>query len=135
MTDDNFLIVEGRRQEMIQVFGRQIYPVEIENVIKSKGNVIAAIVMPIKDIKTGDLVPSAAIIYRPQSEDSTESMQDYLRKEFNITTENKLLGCLYVPHVIISLKEFPLLANGKPNRRAIRQIVLGIVDKKKYDCS
>lgn len=133
VTDDNFLIVEGRRQEMIQVFGRQIYPVEIENVIKSKGNVIAAIVMPIKDIKTGDLVPSAAIIYRPQSEDSTESMQDYLRKEFNITTENKLLGCLYVPHVIISLKEFPLLANGKPNRRAIRQIVLGIVDKKKYD--
>lgn len=55
--------------EVIQVFGRKIYPVEIENVIKTKSNVIEAIVMPIKNMETGDQVPAAAIIYRPRSEE------------------------------------------------------------------
>lgn len=119
VSEDNVLFV----QEMIQVFGRKIYPFEIENVIKAKSNVVGAIVLPIKDIETGDLVPSAAIIYRPQSEDSMESMQDYLRKEFNITEENQLLECLYVPQVIIGFKVFPVLANGKPDREAIRKIM------------
>uniref|UniRef100_K1PLV7 4-coumarate--CoA ligase 1 n=1 Tax=Magallana gigas TaxID=29159 RepID=K1PLV7_MAGGI len=79
VTDDNALIVEGRCQEVIQVFGRKIYPVEIENAIKAKSNVIEAIVMPIKDMETGDLVPTAAIIYRQHCEDSMEIMQDYLK--------------------------------------------------------
>ncbi|XP_052679504.1 uncharacterized protein LOC128160245 [Crassostrea angulata] len=135
VTDDNALIVEGRCQEVIQVFGRKIYPVEIENAIKAKSNVIEAIVMPIKDMETGDLVPTAAIIYRPHCEDSMEFLQDYLRKELKITAENRLLGYMYVPHVIISLKDFPLLANGKPNRNEVRQIILKNVDCKKYDFS
>lgn len=121
VTKDGALIVEGRLQEMIQVFGRKIYPFEIENIIKAKSNVMTAIVMPIEDLETGDLVPSAAIIYRPQCEESMESMQDYLRKEFNITEENRLLECLYVPQVIVSFKVFPVLANGKPDRKAIRK--------------
>lgn len=126
VSEDNVLFV----QEMIQVFGRKIYPFEIENVIKAKSNVVGAIVLPIKDIETGDLVPSAAIIYRPQSEDSMESMQDYLRKEFNITEENQLLECLYVPQVIIGFKVFPVLANGKPDREAIRKIMQTELTKK-----
>lgn len=80
---------------MIEVFGRKIYPIEIEDVIKSKSNVIAAIVVPIKERETGHLVPSAAVVYRPQGEDSLESMQQYLRKEFNITAEDHLNEYLY----------------------------------------
>lgn len=121
MSEDGLLFVEGRLQEMIQVFGRKIYPFEIENVIKAKSNVIAAIVLPIKDMETGDHVPSAAIIYQPQNEDSMESMQVYLRKEFNITEENQLLECLYIPQVIVGFKTFPTLANGKIDREAIRK--------------
>ncbi|XP_065937003.1 uncharacterized protein [Magallana gigas] len=121
VSEDGLLFVEGRLQEMIQVFGRKIYPFEIENVIKAKSNVIAAIVLPIKEMETGDHVPSAAIIYQPQNEDSMESMQDYLRKEFNITEENQLLECLYIPQVIVGFKTFPTLANGKIDREAIRK--------------
>lgn len=136
VTENNALIVEGRCQEVIQVLSRRIYPVEIENAIKSKHNVISAIVMPVKDLDSGDLVPTAAIIYRPHCEDSVKIMQEYLQKEFKITTHNQLLGYMYVPHVIISLKEFPRLANGKPDRNAVRQIILENADcKKNYDCS
>lgn len=135
LTEDNALIVEGRSQEVVQILGRNIYPAEIENVIKAKSNVIDAIVMPIKDMDTGDLVPTAAIMYRPQCEDSMESMQDYLRNEFKITAENQLLEYMYIPHFIISLKEFPLLENGKPNRNDIRQTILRNIDCKKYDLS
>uniref|UniRef100_K1QYW9 4-coumarate--CoA ligase 1 n=1 Tax=Magallana gigas TaxID=29159 RepID=K1QYW9_MAGGI len=121
VSENGLLFVEGRLQEMIQVFGRKMYPFEIENVINAKSNVIAAIVLPIKDMETGDHVPSAAIIYQPQNEDSMESMQDYLRKEFNITEENQLLECLYVPQVIVGFKTFPALANGKLDHEAIRK--------------
>lgn len=135
VTEDNFLIVEGRNQEMIEVFDRKIYPIEIEDVIKSKSNVIAAIVVPIKERETGHLVPSAAVVYRPQGEDSLESMQQYLREEFNITAKDHLNEYLYVPTVIISVKEFPLLANGKPNLKAVRQLIFDKIDGQKYDCS
>lgn len=49
-------------------------------------------------METGDQVPAAAIIYRPCSEDSMQIMQDFLREELKITTENRLLGYMYVPH-------------------------------------
>lgn len=64
--------------------------------------------MPIKELETGDFVPSAAIIYRPQSKDAMRSMKDKLIKEFNITLEREreLLGYIYVLHLILSLKEF-----------------------------
>lgn len=66
--------------------------------------------MPIKELETEDFVPSAAIIYRPQSKDAMRSMKDKLIKEFNITLERErereLLGYMYVLHLILSLKEF-----------------------------
>lgn len=129
------VITTFQRTLTTQILGRNIYPVEIKNVIKAKINLIEAIVMPIKDFDTGDLVPTAAIMYRPQCEDSMESMQDYLQNEFKITAENQLLEYMYAPHVIISLKEFPLLENGKPNRNDIRQTILRNIDCKKYDLS
>lgn len=48
--------------------------------------------MPIKELETGYFVPSAAIIYRPQSKDAMRSMKDKLIKEFNITLERE--SCL-----------------------------------------
>lgn len=120
---------------MIEVLGRKIYPIEIEDVIKSKSNVIAAIVVPIKERETGHFVPSAAVVYRPQGEDSVESMQRYLRKQFNITAEDHLNEYLYVPSVIISVKEFPILANGKPNRKAVSQLIFDKIDSQRYDTS
>uniref|UniRef100_A0A8W8MHF4 AMP-dependent synthetase/ligase domain-containing protein n=1 Tax=Magallana gigas TaxID=29159 RepID=A0A8W8MHF4_MAGGI len=135
VTKDNSLIIEGRNQEMIEVLGRKIYPIEIEDVIKSKTNVIAAIVVPIKERETGHFVPSAAVVYRPQGEDSVESMQRYLRKQFNITAEDHLNEYLYVPSVIISVKEFPILANGKPNRKAVSQLIFDKIDSQRYDTS
>ena len=135
VTEDGELVVEGRLQEVIQVFGRRVFPFEIENVIKTNSNVLSAIVMTLKDKETGDLLPFAAIVYHPNGEKSCESMQDYIRKEFNIITENQLLEYLYVPRGIVIFKQFPVLANGKPNRRAIRQIILETVDSERYECN
>ena len=104
-----------------------------EMCIRDRSNVSSAKVISLKDKETGDLPPFAAIVYRPNVEMSCESMQDYIRKEFNITTENQMLEYLYVPRGIVSFKQFPVLANGKPNLRAIRQIILETVDSEKYE--
>ncbi|XP_022302880.2 indoleacetate--CoA ligase-like [Crassostrea virginica] len=133
VTENGELVMEGRLQEIIQVFTRKVFPFEIENVIKTKSNVSSAKVISLKDKETGDLPPFAAIVYHPNVEMSCESMQDYIRKEFNITTENQMLEYLYVPRGIVSFKQFPVLANGKPNLRAIRQIILETVDSEKYE--
>ncbi|XP_022301449.1 uncharacterized protein LOC111109565 [Crassostrea virginica] len=132
VTEDGELVVEGRLHEVIQVFGRKVFPFEIENVIETKSNVLSAIVMSLKDKETGDLPPFAAIVYHPNGEESCESMQDYIRKELT-TTENQMLQYLYVPRGIVSFKQFPVLANGKPNHRTIRQIILETVDSEKYE--
>lgn len=52
--------------------------------------------MPIKELETGDFVPSAAIIYRPQSKDAMRSMKDKLIKEFNITLERERVAWIHV---------------------------------------
>lgn len=52
--------------------------------------------MPIKELETGDFVPSAAIIYRPQSKDAMRSMKDKLIKEFNITLERERVALIHV---------------------------------------
>ena len=47
--------MEGRLQEVIQVFGWKVFPFKIENVIKTMSNISSAIVMSLKDKETGDL--------------------------------------------------------------------------------
>lgn len=100
--------VERRCKEWFKFLTEKLITLKIDNVIKANSNIIAAIVMPIKELETGDFVPSAAIIYRPQSKDAMRSMKDKLIKEFNITIEREreLLGYMYVLHLILSLKEF-----------------------------
>ena len=64
VTDDGELAVEGRMQEVIQVFGWKVFPFKIENVIKTKSNVSSAIVMSLKDKETGNLPLFIAIVYQ-----------------------------------------------------------------------
>lgn len=60
---DNFLIIEGWNWEMIEVFGRKIYFIEIEDVIKLKSNVIVVIVVLIKEREIGYFVFSVVVVY------------------------------------------------------------------------
>lgn len=59
---------------MIEVFGRKIYFIEIEDVIKLKSNVIVVIVVLIKEREIGYFVFSVVVVYWFKGEDLVESM-------------------------------------------------------------
>lgn len=134
VTDENTIVVEGRFKELITVLGRKIFPYEIEDVIKCNPSVLDVIVIPVKEKESGDRLPGAAIIYKKGCEETTENMQNFLRKEFNITRESRMSEMVYVPQIIHTFQEFPLLNNGKPDRSAIKQLMQENIDENKYEC-
>lgn len=60
-------------------------------------------------------------------------MQWYFRKQFNIMVEDYLNEYLYVLFVIISVKEFLILVNGKLNCKVVGQFIFDKIDSKRYD--
>lgn len=60
-------------------------------------------------------------------------MQWYFRKQFNIMVEDYLNEYLYVLFVIISVKEFLILVNGKLNWKVVSQFIFDKIDSKRYD--
>lgn len=61
-------------------------------------------------------------------------MQNFIRKEFNITRESRMSEMMYVPQIIHIFQEFPLMNNGKPDRRGIKQLMQESIDETKYEC-
>lgn len=134
VTDENTIVVEGRFKDVIEVLGRKIFPYEIEDVIKCNTSVLDVIVIPVKEKESGDRLPGAAIIYKKGCEETKESMQNFIRKEFNITRESRMSEMMYVPQIIHIFQEFPLMNNGKPDRRGIKQLMQESIDETKYEC-
>ena len=132
VTEDKELIIEGRGNDAMEVYGSTVFPYEIEKVITENKNVFAAIVLPVKDKTTGDRLPSAAVVYKPGSEESKESMQNFIREQLNISKDNQLLECLFVPRIVVSFSEFPRLLSGKPDREGIKKIMQQNVEAEKY---
>lgn len=60
-------------------------------------------------------------------------MQWYFRKQFYIMVEDYLNEYLYVLFVIISVKEFLILVNGKLNCKVVSQFIFDKIDSKRYD--
>lgn len=134
VTEENTIVIEGRFKELIEVLGRKIFPYEIEEVIKCNTNVLHVAVIPVKDKESGDRIPGAAIIYKTGCKETNENMQNFIRKEINITRESRMLETVYVPQIIHTFQEFPLMSNGKPDRRAIKQLMQENIDETKYEC-
>ena len=132
VTEDKELIIEGRGNDAMEVYGSTVFPYEIEKVITENKNVFAAIVLPVKDKTTGDRLPSAAVVYKPGSEESKESMQNFIREQLNISKDNQLIECLFVPRIFVSFSEFPHLLSGKPDREGIKKIMQQNVEAEKY---
>lgn len=132
VTEDKELIIEGRGNDAIEVYGSTVFPYEIDKVITENKSVIAAIVFSVKDKTTGDRLPSAAVVYKPGSEESKESMQNFIREQLNISKDNQLLECLFVPGIFVSFSEFPRLLSGKPDREGIKKIMQQNVEAEKY---
>ncbi|XP_022321945.2 fatty acid--[acyl-carrier-protein] ligase ScoC-like [Crassostrea virginica] len=134
ITTDGSIIIEGRINGVMEVYGSKAYPFQVENALKGMKAISNAVVIPIREKETKFCVPCAAVVYHPGSEDTTQNIQEYFREEFAFTKENPIIASLYVPQVVVKFKTFPQTSSGKPDRHGIAAEIKRQIDPKKYEC-
>ncbi len=114
------LVITGREKDLIIHKGFNIYPQEIENVLLSHADVIRAAVIGKPDEITGE-VPVAIVQVRKDN--------PHLAKELRAMCKDKL-AIYKIPREFMStIKEPPLTATGKINKKRLRKDLYGYEKK------
>lgn len=106
---DGFLYVIDRRDDLIVSAGENVYPAEVESALVAHPSVVAAAVVGIPDDRWGQVVGAALVV--EGTLDATE-LDAWLR--------GRLAG-YKVPRRTMRVDELPLTANGKLQRRLVRE--------------
>ena len=106
---DGFFRFVARSSEMIKVGGIRVYPVEIEEVIKTHPDVKAVVVVRADDRLRGEMA-RAIVVVRPGASLTERALRAYCRKK---------LAVYQVPRLIEFWDEIPKLPNGKIDKKAI----------------
>ena len=109
---EGFYTVEGRAKDLIISGGENIYPAEIETVLRNHPAVAEAVVVGMPDNRWGEL-PAAFVV----AEDGADLDLDEVRA-FAATR----LAKYKVPRTMAELDGIPLGSTGKPDRSALARI-------------
>ena len=106
--DDGLIEFLGRADQQVKIRGFRVEPEEIQKIILQHEQVQEAVV--IVHTKTGDAKKQLIAYLSLSSDDAITEIKSYLK--------NKLPDYM-VPSLIIALDSFPLLPNGKINRKKL----------------
>lgn len=109
---DGYLYVLGRQDDSINVAGKKVDPVEIENVLRKYPNINDVVVTGYKSEKLGTEYPVA--FYTSEIEIDKSDLIDYLRP---------LLAPFKLPQKFIRIKEIPRSGIGKVKRKELQKIL------------
>lgn len=107
---DGNLELVGRQDQMFKSGGYNIYPREVENALEEHPEVKSAIVLGIPDTKWGHV--GRAFVLRVGNTLTEEDLRAHLRTR---------VANYKVPKQFILRREFPMLASGKIDRRALAE--------------
>lgn len=113
---DGFYYIKGRKKEMYISGGENVYPAEVEARICEHQDIIEAQVVAVSDQKWGEV---GFAYIRSQKEITLTDLREYL---------NANLSRYKHPFHLKQVEEFPLLANGKINKIALKQEALRSVE-------
>jgi long-chain acyl-CoA synthetase len=116
MDEDGYIYIKGRSKEVIIVRGFNVYPHEVEEVIRSVPDVADAVVIGITDKLSGE-IPAAVIIPVPGKQIDPGAVQKACRQK---------LAAYKIPRRIEFRTEFPRLATNKVDRGALKADLTGI---------
>lgn len=106
--EEGFYFIVGRKKDMYISGGENVYPAEVEKKIRSHEAVHEAVIVPVSDEKWGEV---GYCFLRSDRELDVVEMREFL---------NPLLSRYKHPHYIQCIKEFPILASGKIDRKALQ---------------
>ena len=116
MDDEGYLYVVDRRDDLIISGGENIYPAEIERVLREHPSVVDAGVIGIEDEDWGSR-PVAAVVWQGDSETAIRDLFRHCQER---------LARYKVPDRILILPELPRSASGKLLRQALREQIAGM---------
>lgn len=102
--DGGYLVLKGRRKEMINRGGENISPAEVEAVLVSHPLVTEAVAFSVPDTKYGERVAAAVVL---NGEVSTDELRRHARES---------LAAFKVPDEIYPMEEIPKTPTGKVQR-------------------
>ncbi|HET6869964.1 MAG TPA: AMP-binding protein [Solirubrobacteraceae bacterium] len=102
--DGGYLVLKGRRKEMINRGGENISPAEVEAVLVSHPSVSEAVAFSVPDTKYGERVAAAVVL---TGEVSTDELRRHARES---------LAAFKVPDEIYPMEEIPKTPTGKVQR-------------------
>jgi O-succinylbenzoic acid--CoA ligase len=113
MDETGFLIVEARRADLIVSGGENVYPAEIEAVLRQHPRVTDVVVLPLDDPQWGQSPAVLAVVSEGRP----------LQKiHFYNFLEGKLARYKF-PRKIVVVEKIPRLGNGKPDLKQVRKLL------------
>jgi len=112
LDEDGDLFVVQRRSDLIVSGGENVYPAEVEQVLKQHPDIIDAVVIGLPDEEWGQQV-AAAIILQQGSALNITAVQEFCRQS---------LASYKLPRQIRLVKQIPQTASGKVQRSAISDL-------------
>jgi acetyl-CoA synthetase len=108
---DGYFHYAGRADDVIISSGWTISPLEVERTLLLSPVVLEAAVIGVPDQTRGHIVKAYVVCSEPSSEELAESLQELVRRE---------LSPHEYPRALEFVDELPKTANGKINRKALR---------------
>lgn len=115
--DDGFFYVVGRKKEMYISGGENVYPGEVEKQILAHRSIIEAVVVGVPDPQWGEV---GYAFYRGMREIDLSALRAFL---------NPRLSRYKHPLHLKRLESFPLLTNGKTDRKALSDQAVAAVSR------
>ncbi|MCB9063359.1 MAG: AMP-binding protein [Halobacteriovoraceae bacterium] len=112
---DGYFYVVGRKKEMYISGGENVYPAEVERQINFWDKVIESVVVSVPNDKWGEV---GHVYYRSNEEIDLSQLRSFL--------DDKLSRYKH-PHFLTKVDNFPLLPNGKINKKILKQWALAEV--------
>ena len=114
LDEDNFLHLTGRIKDIIIKSGENISPAEIENKIMENSAIKEVKVMGAPHPVTGESIEACVVLYEGKTLDQDQMLLELKGK----------ISSFKLPAHFFVFDSFPLLANGKLDQRALKELML-----------
>ena len=108
LDDDGYLFVTGRSDEMVVSGGENVYPAEVEEVIRGHEQVVDVAVLGVPDEEYGEVLVAYVV-----GDVDPEGLRDWLRER---------LSRFKVPKRVVPLDRLPRNATGKVLKRELTKL-------------
>jgi acyl-CoA synthetase (AMP-forming)/AMP-acid ligase II len=119
--EQGILYITGRLKEMLIVGGFNVFPTEVENILRGSPMVRDAVVVPAPDDRLGE-VPVAGVVWDEPRTPDLDQIERFRRLE---ASAREQLAAYKIPRRWFSLPAVPLTPNGKTDRPEATQLAKG----------